>query len=185
MLSEGGFDDERPKIKFVKKSYETMAEFKDRMHAECQNAITIANGTKARNVVKEFKKATKLDKNNGKIPEEQKPKQKAINRKRLEKKQIEKEKKSDKELERLEKEMLKDRVEFGERVDAPPEFKSLPRGAQKKTTGRFSNLLLLEKLQLPEHQVEQKQQQKTREEELAEERKRAIEEYRKLRTIRT
>ena len=81
--------------------------------------------------------------------------------------------------------MLKDRVEFGERVDAPPEFKSLPRGAQKKTTGRFSNLLLLEKLQLPEHQVEQKQQQKTREEELAEERKRAIEEYRKLRTIRT
>ena len=73
-----------------------MAEFKDRMHAECQNAITIANGTKARNVVKEFKKAAKLDKNNGKIPEEQKPKQKAINRKRLEKKQIEKEKKSNK-----------------------------------------------------------------------------------------
>ena len=73
-----------------------MAEFKDRMHAECQNAITIANGTKTRNVVKEFKSATKLDKNNGQIPENEKPKQKSINRKRLERKQIAKEKKSDK-----------------------------------------------------------------------------------------
>lgn len=89
------------------------------------------------------------------------------------------------ELEKLEKEVLKDRVEFGERVDAPPVFKSLPRGAAKKTSGRFSNLLLLQKLGLPEHQVEQKTKQKTREEELAEERKRAIEEYRKLRTLRT
>lgn len=81
--------------------------------------------------------------------------------------------------------MLKDRVEFGERVDAPPELKSLPRGANKKTSGRFSNLLLLQKLGLPEHQVEQQSKKKTREEELAEERKRAIEEYRKLRTLRT
>lgn len=65
-------------------------------------------------------------------------------------------------------------MEFGERVDAPPELKNLPRGATQKTSGKFNNLLLLDKLKIPEHKIDNKK--KT----LEDERKRVIDAYRAL-----
>ena len=71
--------------------------------------------------------------------------------------------------------MLVDRVAFGERVDAPPQLSKLPRGAKVKSEGKFNNLLLLKKLQLPEHKVKT-----TKEKTLEDERKRVIDAYRTL-----
>lgn len=63
---------------------------------------------------------------------------------------------------------------FGETVHAPPQFKNLPRGAKRKESGKFANLLLLKKLELPSHEVKNDKQ------DLEDERKRVIEAYRKL-----
>ena len=74
----------------------------------------------------------------------------------------------------IEKKLMVDKVAFGETVHAPPSFKSLPRGAEKKTSGKFSSLLLLEKLKVPEHKVDTKKQ------EMEDERQRVIDAYRTL-----
>ena len=71
LLTEGG-DIGQPdnKVKFVQRSYETNRQFKERMNDECQNALTIAAGQRARNVPKEFIQAEKKDKNKYKVETE-------------------------------------------------------------------------------------------------------------------
>ena len=68
MLHTGlGSDKPESKIRFVQRSYESSREFNNRMHNECQNAIAIVNGTRHRNVAKEFVRAQKQDKNARKV----------------------------------------------------------------------------------------------------------------------
>ena len=88
-------------------------------------------------------------------------------------KQKKNDKRDEKSLAKAERAALVDRVEFGETVHAPPTFSRLPRG-HEKTGKKFSNLLLLDKLKVEDHQVEDRQKM------LEDERQKAIDAYRKI-----
>merc|ERR1711970_98359 len=155
-----GSDKPDAKIRFVQRSYESNYEFKNRMHQECQNAITIVNSTKNRNVVKEYIRAQKQDKNaikvdqlnqQQKVEKESRKKNdgKKLTRKtqRLEAlKEIKKSEKLEKQLEKAEKAAQSDPVKFGEVVHAPPTFSKLPRGSDPSKHKPITNLLLMDKL---------------------------------------
>jgi len=160
------------KVRFVQRSDETLRQFKTRMHNECQNAISVVESTKSHNVVKDYMRAKKMDKNADKVERIN-----AAEKKKRERLELLKQKKNDKRdeksLAKAERAALVDRVEFGETVHAPPTFSRLPRG-HEKTGKKFSNLLLLDKLKVEDHQVEDRQKM------LEDERQKAIDAYRKI-----
>ena len=124
------------KVRFVQRSDETLRQFKTRMHNECQNAISVVESTKSHNVVKDYMRAKKMDKNADKVERIN-----AAEKKKRERLQLLKQKKNDKKdektLAKAERAALVDRVEFGETVHAPPTFSRLPRG-HEKTGKKFS-----------------------------------------------
>jgi len=192
-LFENNLGSDKPdaKIRFVQRSYESNYEFKNRMHQECQNAITIVNSTKNRNVVKEYIRAQKQDKNAIKVDQlnqEEKEKveeqsRKKVNGKKSRKTQrlealreIKKSEKLEKQLEKAEKAARSDPVKFGEVVHAPPTFSKLPRGSDPSKHKPITNLLLMDKLKgVTEPEIEDRKKK-----ELEGERLKAIEAYRKL-----
>jgi len=175
------------KIRFVQRSYESNYEFKNRMHNECQNAITVVNATKTRNVVKEYMRAQKQDKNAVKVDKLNQIEKEKIEEKKtakLNKKarrlQVLKEQKTsfklEKKLEEDERLAKKDTVQFGEVVHAPPTFSKLPRGTNQSKTRKISNLLLLDKLRgVKDTDIEDRSKK-----DLETERLKAIEAYRQL-----